>query len=240
MENKNFLKKIGERFGAVIENLFSVGLYDKAVSEMWDWHKKKATGEHRTSFALVYIGLLQQGNGLQVMQALYDRSNTDLGLPLSPDMKNLITEDKFVAILNKLNDEETEMLVTAIELLPVDTTITGADGDLPVVDFHKKYESQLRIIQMMNQNHLVQAFRQMRAKLVVHGKLGWAKFVKGAEISWDVVTPFFIDSGNAIIRLAEKGVDGIKKADHEIAEKIKANTDELIVKLARMQTQKKF
>lgn len=102
--------------------------------------------------------------------------------------------------------------------------------------FVKKYIEQLRIIEMLNQNHIAQALSSVHASVKKYGQIFWQKLTKGVGETWEQVEPHF----NALVDWAKELPDKAKELDKATAAAILGTPEQQAARQKKIDNLKKF
>ena len=153
-------KGAGEVTGEASGQLLGRIMYDKVIG----WHKEKTEKgrKARASLAMAFVNLASGGYSLSHFKAIYDRARQMPGLPTA---SGNITEDKITQILEALGEKNLEAFIVGLETLGVNTTISEADALTDSAKFQLRYAEQLRVVEMLHQNHLQQNWERINCWL---------------------------------------------------------------------------
>lgn len=144
-------KGAGEISGEATGQLLGRMMYDKVTG--WHHERTEKGRKARASLAMAFVNLASGGYGLPHFKAIYDRSRQMPGLPTA---SGYLTEDKLTEILEALGGENLEAFIVGLETLGADEAITLAEAQADAKKFQLRYMEQLRVVEMLHQNHLQQ------------------------------------------------------------------------------------
>jgi len=157
-------KGAGEVTGEITGEVIGRAIYDR----IYGWHKNRTeTGKKaRVSLATTFLNMTtREGYELPIFTAIYDRARIMPGLPTS---SGNLPEDSFSRLFEALGDDGLGAFILGLEMLGVNDNVTDEVAKTNPAQFLVRYEKQLRVIDMLYQNHLRQA-----CDIVGYHLLGW-------------------------------------------------------------------
>jgi hypothetical protein len=215
----------------IVRELFTgVGshrVYDMFFKRVESWQaKNNESGKPRTTFALIYQGLLQEHEALPNFQEIYDQSRKPIGIPLNEQCTRFMTEDQLIEALNKMDDEKTQVFVVGFEmekptplkkkaLKKLEKECIHSQELLPLKEFYFKFEKHIRALDMLNKNNVSEAISHISAMAKLTGSRSKAKAIQ-MWTEYEIKDKFGV-FGDAAQKSVKWSLDKIKEGDKNLA-----------------------